>query len=313
MKQIFLSLAILLIVSAIFSIPSIALGATNISSTNRYAWSENAGWIDFGTSQGNVVASPDELTGYVWSENSGWISLNCSNTNSCITSNYKVSNNEYGNLSGYAYSENTGWINFRPQGTSGVTIDTDGNFIGYAWGENTGWIVFNCSTTNSCKTVNYKVSTTYNPNIRQTGYGGSSAPSLSQNPDIQTLPTLPPPTIPVQKTTPILVTQTPTQNPPTQIQDILNQITALKTKLQKQFTQTLKFGSRGSQVVLLQNKLKQFGFFPNNIASNGYFGKATQKAVQDFQIAKNIVGKNVAGYGIVGPVTRVALNGLAIK
>ncbi len=128
-----------------------------INSTNEYAWSENAGWINFGTAQGNVHVNDAGLSGYAWGENIGWISLNCSNDNSCATVNYGVANDSEGNLSGYAWSENAGWINFAPT-YGGVTIDSNGNFAGYAWGENTGWIVFNCSTTNSCATVTYGVS-----------------------------------------------------------------------------------------------------------------------------------------------------------
>jgi len=41
-------------------------------------------------------------------------------------------------------------------------------------------------------------------------------------------------------------------------------------------------GSNGSQVVLLQDTLKKAGLLPQSIKSNGNFGSATLKAVQDF-------------------------------
>jgi len=104
-----------------------------------YAWSENGGWLNFGSADGNVGIADTELTGYVWGENIGWISLNCSNTNTCGDNNYKVANDGEGNLSGYAWSENGGWLNFNPT-HSQVAIDSKGNFSGYAWGENIGWI-----------------------------------------------------------------------------------------------------------------------------------------------------------------------------
>ncbi len=129
-----------------------------IDSTDKYAWSENLGWINFGTAEGNVHITDSVLTGYAWSENTGWISLNCSNNSSCATVDHKVANDGAGNLSGYAWSENTGWINFNPSG-GGVSVNSSGEFLGYAWGENIGWIVFNCATTNSCATVDYKVKT----------------------------------------------------------------------------------------------------------------------------------------------------------
>ena len=129
-----------------------------IDSVYKYAWSENAGWIDFGATGGNVHISDSVLTGYAYGENIGWISLNCSNNSSCATADYKVSNNGSGTLSGYAWGENTGWINFAPSG-GGVTINSSGEFLGYAYSENIGWIVFNCATTSSCGTADYKVKT----------------------------------------------------------------------------------------------------------------------------------------------------------
>ena len=109
-----------------------------------------------------MTVSDVALTGYAWGENTGWISLNCSNTNSCGTVNYKVANDGNGNLSGYAWSENTGWINFGVF-TNSVVINSSGEFTGYAWGENIGWISLNCSNTNSCGTVDYKVKTGWRP------------------------------------------------------------------------------------------------------------------------------------------------------
>ena len=133
-----------------------------IEPANRYGYSENAGWIDFGSAQGNVHITDAALTGYAWGENTGWISLNCSNDTSCGAVDYEVANDTNGNLSGYGYGENIGWINFNPTG-GGVSINASGEFEGYAWGENTGWVMFNCSANTSCLTVDFKVSTDYRP------------------------------------------------------------------------------------------------------------------------------------------------------
>lgn len=133
-----------------------------IDGANKYAWSENAGWLNFGVSQGNIHITDSSLTGYIYGENIGWISLNCANDNSCATADYKVANDGNGNLSGYAWSENTGWINFAPA-AGGVIINSSGEFTGQAYGENIGWIVFNCSTTSSCATADYKVATDWRP------------------------------------------------------------------------------------------------------------------------------------------------------
>ncbi len=136
---------------------------TNVDTVKyKYAWSENGGWLNFGSSNGEVMITNSELTGYVWSENLGWISLNCSNNNSCATVNFGVKNDGSGNLSGYAWGENIGWINFSPS-NGGVYIDTSGNFSGYAWGENIGWIIFNCQDVDACSSSDFKVKTTWLP------------------------------------------------------------------------------------------------------------------------------------------------------
>jgi len=126
----------------------------NISTTNKYAWSENVGWTNWHASNACVTVAPTYLAGYVWAENIGWIKLGGtagpSGTppqypNSDQT-NYGVNRDSgTGALSGYAWSENAGWINFDST-NSQVTMDGDGKFNGYAWAENVGYIHFQNSS-----------------------------------------------------------------------------------------------------------------------------------------------------------------------
>lgn len=68
------------------------------------------------------------------------------------------------------------------------------------------------------------------------------------------------------------------------------------------FTQTLTLGSSGNEVTELQRILIAGGFL--HIASpSGYFGQLTQEAVKAYQAAHNL-----PAVGIVGPLTRAALN-----
>ena len=67
----------------------------------------------------------------------------------------------------------------------------------------------------------------------------------------------------------------------------------------------LQRGSSGDEVMLLQKKLQQAGYFPQDIEPNGYFGFVTESAVKDLQIANNI-----SPIGRVGPQTRLILNSL---
>ncbi|WP_332628502.1 peptidoglycan-binding protein [Halalkalibacter flavus] len=61
-------------------------------------------------------------------------------------------------------------------------------------------------------------------------------------------------------------------------------------------TGLLRFGSNGTQVEQLQQKLKEKGYYSHTIT--GQFGRITENAVRDFQRANNLVVD-----GIVGPQT----------
>ncbi len=126
--------------------------ADNISTTDKYAYAENSGWLNFNSTHEAVSVFDDHLEGYVWAENVGWIRLGThigggsfSYGNSSAT-NYGVNNDGSGNLSGYGWGENIGWVNFNPS-DSQVTINAiTGDFDGYAWAENIGWIHFQNSS-----------------------------------------------------------------------------------------------------------------------------------------------------------------------
>jgi hypothetical protein len=135
-----------------------ALLAAGISATNKYAWAENAGWLNFNATHGNVQVYADHLEGYVWAENIGWIRLGSHSGGGAHTyantsnTSYGVNHNGAGGLSGYAWSENAGWLNFQ-----GVTINlATSQFDGYAWGENIGYLhVRNASPAYRVAVLNY--------------------------------------------------------------------------------------------------------------------------------------------------------------
>jgi hypothetical protein len=143
--------AIIVVLVRLLACVGIAENIDPYEDGSQYAYGENVGWLNFEPNEGpGVHVSKTELIGYVWAENVGWVSLSCENTSSCATVNYRVTNDDAGNLAGYAWGENVGWISFSCDNTSscgtvdyGVTVDSDGNFDGYAWSENIGWINFN--------------------------------------------------------------------------------------------------------------------------------------------------------------------------
>ncbi len=75
-------------------------------------------------------------------------------------------------------------------------------------------------------------------------------------------------------------------------------------------SQNLRYGSKGAQVIMLQNNLKKIGYFPESIVVNGNYGPTTRDAVKKFQCEKmNICsGSESNGYGLIGPKTREALS-----
>ena len=124
-----------------------AAASGNIDPTNKHAWAENTGWVNFAPTDGGVTVVLGDaggfLSGYAWAENIGWIKLGNTNGGPYLNTSatdWGVNVADSGALEGYAWSENGGWINFHPSGSQ-VTIDRQtGSFDGYAWGENLGWI-----------------------------------------------------------------------------------------------------------------------------------------------------------------------------
>jgi len=156
-----------------------------IDSTDRYAWNDNWGWIDFATTTGNVIVTSDELSGYPWNVHAGWLSLNCADENICSYGTqgddtgyyYRVRNvSSTGALFGYAWNDSLGWVSMNCDQTGiggsntcgtvnyGVVISTTtGIFSGFAWSDVAGWISFNCADQSVCATSDYKVMTTWRP------------------------------------------------------------------------------------------------------------------------------------------------------
>ena len=135
--------------------PVLTASAQNsIDSTLKYAWSENAGWMNWRDANNGASGVRDNrvfLSGWIWCENIGWVTLgdgtpaNSLQYGNTTGTDCGVNIGEGGALTGLAWGENVGWINF--SGGAAATpakparIDLASNRLrGYAWGENIGWV-----------------------------------------------------------------------------------------------------------------------------------------------------------------------------
>lgn len=145
-------------------------GTITSGGNNGYAWSDQAGWVNFGVANGNIHITDSGITGYVWSHNYGWINMSPTNGGVTVAAN--------GTLSGYAWGSSLGWINF-----SGVSINSSGKFVGQGSGTVIGTLTFDCTNCN--------VTTDYRPQNSRTvatpassgggggGGGGSFLPTVA--------------------------------------------------------------------------------------------------------------------------------------
>lgn len=126
------------------------LAQSNISQTDKFAWSENAGWLnwrDAASASSGVQVAPTFLQGFIWAENVGYINTGNGSAPYANTSGttFGVNIGPGGYLNGLAWGENIGWVNFDTLSALGAAnaarFDTvSQRFRGYAWGENIGWI-----------------------------------------------------------------------------------------------------------------------------------------------------------------------------
>ncbi len=148
-----------------FTVPTILLasetdGTVTTGGNNGYAWSNQVGWINFGTVNGDIHITDSGITGYAWSTNYGWINMSPTNGGVSAAAN--------GSLSGYAWGENLGWINF-----SGVSISSAGTFSGTASGSIVGTLSFDCT--------NCSVQTDYVPQNYRSGTATTTSGDSSGN------------------------------------------------------------------------------------------------------------------------------------
>ena len=143
--------------AALVALTAAAGGATNVSQSQKHAWTENAGWSNWrdasGGSAGVAVRPGSHLEGFAWFENLGWIDLgsgaapyaNTSGATFGVNLVPRAGSPNTQDMIGFAWAENAGWVvfnNWPPAvGAAPPTWDAAANRArGYAWAENIGWI-----------------------------------------------------------------------------------------------------------------------------------------------------------------------------
>lgn len=196
--------------------------ALNVDTTDKYAWGENIGWLNWSTTEGDIdITDAVGMDGYIWGENVGWINLDP--VVGAVEYGVTASGSEW---TGYAWGENIGWISFSCENTSSCgTVDyavrSSGSeeLTGYAWGENVGWVNMNCDNDASCGTVEFGVRyTPPTPTPTPTPGGGSTGYFVSPTPtpSVPTSPVTSPTSVPTTVVSPQpSAFPTPTSPPPT--------------------------------------------------------------------------------------------------
>ena len=311
-KRHFIYLRTIFLLSFVFLFPISASASTSLGTidpTYHYAWGENIGFIDFGSTAGAVTIADSALTGYAYGENIGWISLNCSNTSSCGTVSYSVTNNSEGTLGGYGWSENTGWIDF-----SHVTIGTNGVFAGYAYGENIGFIIFdtaNAKVVTDWRPLSSRTSSSATPTPTPGSYtGGSTSGGSSYGPISTQTPVAGP--LAYSNCGPGDAFNSTTGQPCSTGSAAATVPTTGAAITQGVFSRNLSVGAGGLDVKALQIFLNSHGFpvafsGPGSLGNEtSYFGVLTRAALSKFQIAKGI--KPSIGY--FGPITKAFVSNM---
>lgn len=146
--------AILLALAPLAALASETNGTIVSGGNNGYAWSNQAGWVNFAPTNGGIQITDTGITGHAWNANYGWINMAPTNGGVLVAAN--------GALSGYAWGASLGWINF-----SGVSINSSGKFIGQASGSIIGTLTFDCT--------NCSVVTDYRPSDFRSSTGGGGS------------------------------------------------------------------------------------------------------------------------------------------
>lgn len=122
----------------------------------------------------------------------------------------------------------------------------------------------------------------------------SPVPSIS--PSVSPTPISSPISSPIPSSVPLVVSPTPINVPSTPPVIILR---------------NLSVGSKGSEVMMLQQFLaSDKSIYPEGI-TNGVFGPKTKSAIQRFQEKYGIAKKGQHGYGVLGPKTRAKVKELS--
>jgi hypothetical protein len=136
------------------------LAQSSISTTDRYMYSANAGWIDGRPDAASgLVLTETFLSGKAYTANFGWIDFgdgspdNGHSYSNASATDYGVNVSPSGTLAGYAYAANIGWIQFEQVHGKPAGNLLSGQFQGHAYSGNIGWIALDTASSNLAATA----------------------------------------------------------------------------------------------------------------------------------------------------------------
>jgi hypothetical protein len=145
-RQGYLATALTAAVAFLSADPGTRAAGSNVNADHPYAWSANAGWLNWrGDVTSGVEVGEFVCSGFVYGANIGWINLgngtpaNGIQYQNISAGDFGVNVNSDGRLRGLAYGANVGWINFETLGDPKVDL-ASGKLSGFVYGANLGWM-----------------------------------------------------------------------------------------------------------------------------------------------------------------------------
>ena len=254
------------------------------------------GILNFSPSTASAAIVNNVFTGYLWGNEIGWVNLQPTGSGVSV-------NPTTGVVTWLGFSSVAGFINFSPT-NGGVTISGNGELTGHAWsgGLYGGWIPFDCSATSTCVKTEWRPSSGGSGGIAQ---GASYFVCDGVPCDPQKMPSTSPKKEMVDD---IKKVKNEESRPVESSSGTVSISSATPLRELPLLSRPLAQRARSPEVGVLQVFLASDKSIYPEANVTGFYGPATKRAVQRFQIKYKITTPSNPYYGIAGPKTIAEIN-----